>query len=224
VTPFESLRVAAAAAGLAWRGSLVIDHSDPDILLPDHRAARTIVLLGFTGASHWRVFAASPEAADGAPNPLDRWSRRTIEQLATRFGAQGLYPNDGPPWLPFQQWARRAEGLHASPVGILIHPVWGLWHAYRGALALADSSAGEPVQRAPSPCDACRERPCLSTCPVGAVAPGRYDVVACRAHVRTEAGRDCLELGCRARRACPVGATHRYAPAEAEFHMRAFVR
>jgi ferredoxin len=224
VTRFADLRIAAGEAGLAWRGALTLERTDPDIRLPDQRAARTVVLLGFAGSTHWREFDASPEAADGESNPLDRWSRRIIEGLAGRFGARGLYPNDGPPWLPFQQWARRAEGLHPSPLGILIHPVWGLWHAYRGALAFADALPEVPAQHAPSPCDACRERPCLSTCPAGAVAPGRYDVVACRAHVRSEAGRDCLELGCRARRACPVGAGHRYAPAEAEFHMRAFIR
>ncbi len=224
MTRFAELRSAATAVGLAWRGAFAIARTDPDIRLPDQRAARTVVLLGFVGAGHWSAFAASPEATDGEPNPLDRWSRRAIEDLAGRFGAKGLYPNDGPPWLPFQQWARRAEGLHASPLGILIHPAWGLWHAYRGALALADALPDEAMPGAPSPCDACSGRPCLTTCPVGAVAPGRYDVVACRAHVRSEAGRDCLELGCRARRACPVGAEYRYVPAEAEFHMRAFIR
>ena len=28
----------------------------------------------------------------------------------------------------------RAEGLKPSPIGILMHPQFGLWHAYRGAL------------------------------------------------------------------------------------------
>jgi hypothetical protein len=33
-----------------------------------------------------------------------------------------------------------------------------------------------------------------------------------------------MELGCRARRACPVGQGWRYAPAQAEFHMLPFRR
>jgi hypothetical protein len=33
-----------------------------------------------------------------------------------------------------------------------------------------------------------------------------------------------MELGCRARRACPVGQSWRYTPAQAEFHMRPFRR
>jgi len=219
-----SLRSAAEAAGLAWRGAFGLETADPDIRLPDRRPARTIVLLGFAGAGHWATFSASPEARDGTPNPLDRWSRRTIDGLAERCGGRGLYPSDGPPWLPFQQWARRAEAVYPSPLGILIHPTWGLWHAYRGAIAVGEELAAAAPVRSASPCDGCRERPCLTTCPVGAVTPGRYDAVACRAHVRSEAGRDCLLEGCRARRACPVGAGHRYLPAEAEFHMCAFVR
>ncbi len=219
----NELRGAIEAAGLAWRGAFALAQADPDLLLADRRRARMIVLLGFVGAGHWAGFARSPEMGDGLAHPLDRWSRRTIDALATRFAARGLYPSDGPPWLPFQQWARRAEGLHPSPLGILIHPTWGLWHAYRGALAFAEALPVSPPAQAPSPCDACRPRPCLDTCPVGAIAPGRYDVAICRAHLRSAAGRDCLEEGCRARRACPVGAEHRYQPAEALLHMRAFL-
>jgi hypothetical protein len=224
MTALPELRDAVTAAGLAWRGSFTLGQADALPTLPGRRTARAIVLLGFTGAAHWQVFTSSPEAADGQANPLDRWSRRVIDVLAERHGGRGLYPSDGPPWLPFQQWARRAEGLHVSPLGILIHPTWGLWHAYRGALALPEELPPDATARAASPCDACRERPCLTTCPVGAVAPGRFDAAACRAHVRSPEGRDCLERGCRARRACPVGAAHRYEPAEAAFHMRAFVR
>ena len=30
----------------------------------------------------WEVFSGSPEASDGRPDPLDRWSRRVIGNLA----------------------------------------------------------------------------------------------------------------------------------------------
>ena len=58
-----------------------------------------------------------------------------VGELGQRFGATPLFPFDGPPWLPFQRWAARAEPLHASPIGPYIHPRHGLWHAWRGALA-----------------------------------------------------------------------------------------
>ena len=43
-----------------------------------------IVLAGMAGRDGWSAFAASPEAADGADHPLDRWSRRVIEGSGAR--------------------------------------------------------------------------------------------------------------------------------------------
>jgi hypothetical protein len=51
-----------------------------------------------------------------------------------------------------------------------------------------------------------------------------YDVAACAGHLRSAAGADCMGLGCRARRACPVGAEHAYGPEHANFFMQAFLR
>ena len=102
---------------------------------------RTIVLAGMAGRDGWSAFAASPEARDGMDHPLDRWSRRVIEALARELGATALFPFGGPPFWPFQQWARRAEPVHPSPIGLLIHPRYGLWHCYRGALGLSEALA-----------------------------------------------------------------------------------
>jgi hypothetical protein len=50
------------------------------------------------------------------------------------------------------------------------------------------------------------------------------DVQACSGHLLAPAdeGAECIQRGCLARRACPVGAQHRYADAHAAFHMAAF--
>ncbi len=183
----------------------------------------TLVMLGFVGRAQWPVFAVLPEASDGRTHPLDRWSRRIIDGLAAELGGTALYPFGGRPWLPFQRWAMRAEPVHRSALGMLIHPDWGLWHSYRGALAFAERLALPARVDRPSPCDACTEKPCLSACPVGAFTLERYDVGACAAHLRSAAGRDCVELGCRARDACPIGVAHRYDRGQASFHMRAFL-
>ena len=181
-------------------------------------------MLGFVGRAQWAAFAASPEASDGRAHPLDRWSRRVIDALARELGAAALYPFGGPPWLPFQRWAMKAEPVHRSPLGMLIHPDWGLWHSYRGALAFAERlPLPERIDDRPSPCDACAEKPCLAACPVGAFTVERYDVHACATHLRSVVGLDCVELGCRAREACPAGAEHRYGRDQASFHMRAFL-
>ncbi|HLH49112.1 MAG TPA: hypothetical protein VKV96_07215, partial [Roseiarcus sp.] len=121
----------------------------------------SIVLIGMAGRQGWSTFAESPERRDGAPHPLDRWSRRVIDTLASALGGHAFYPFGGPPYWPFQQWAMRAEPLHVSPLGILIHPDYGLWHSYRGALALAEALEIPAAAPRESPCGACAARPCL---------------------------------------------------------------
>jgi epoxyqueuosine reductase len=49
-------------------------------------------------------------------------------------------------------------------------------------------------------------------------------VPACVDHLRQPQGDDCLTLGCRARRACPIGRDYHYASAQAHLHMSAFVK
>src|SRR5579864_8866242 len=187
----------AAAAGLILRGAFHPETGDGVPVLPGGTLAGTLVLAGMVGRAQWPAFAASPEASDGRRNPLDRWSRRIIDELAAALGAGALYPFEGPPWLPFQRWAMKAEPVHRSVLGVLIHPDWGLWHSYRGALAFAERLALPARVDRPSPCDSCATKPCLAACPVGAFTPERYDVDACVGHLRSPRGTDCLEHGCR---------------------------
>jgi hypothetical protein len=214
---------AAAAEGLTLRGAFHPGPADAVPDLADGRRARTLVLLGNAGPALWPAFAAAPESADGAPDPLNRWSARVIGALAEALDARPLFPFGGPPYRPFVAWAKRAERIAESPLGMLIHPEHGLWHAYRGALAFAEEIAPPAPDPRPRPCDGCAARPCLAACPVGAFTTAGYDVDACAAHVAAPAGADCLALGCRARHACPVGAARRYRPAQARFHMAAFL-
>jgi hypothetical protein len=215
---YSDICAAIEAQGLSCRGAF---HPTADDL-PDRDHFGTLVLAGFTGNNNWRHFTGSAEARDGAPNPLDRWSLQIIGAIARDLGATALFPFIGPPWLPFQRWARKAEPLHPSPIGMLIHPDWGLWHAWRGALAFREWLELPPRDSRPSPCETCSNKPCLSACPVAAFKQNHYDVAACVDHIESPNGADCMEEGCRARRACPIGAAHRYNPDQANFHMRAF--
>jgi len=212
---YDDVVAALAEYGLLARGAF---HAEPADGAPVGTA--TVLLAGNAGPAMWRAFGADmPDGRD----PLDTWCATALEDLARRFDATALLPSDGPPYLPFQRWALKAEPVSASPLGILIHPEYGLWHAYRGALAFAAKLPVPLVAQRRSPCDDCAGRPCLSACPVTAFADGAYDVPACAAHLKSEAGGDCMALGCRARRACPVGRGHIYASAQAAFHMRAFL-
>ena len=230
---FDQLCRRSAASGLAVRGAF---HPEPGELGAVARVAEpgTVVLLGFTGGDQWRAFQDSTEAQDGLPHPLDRWSQRVIGALASELGAADFYPSGSPsPPLPFQRLARRCEPVHPSPIGLLIHETYGLWHAYRGGLCLPDritlpSSQSSPSQSASSPrrgspCERCPDRPCLATCPVHAFDNGSFDLDACVSHVLSAAGTDCRDNGCLARRACPVGPQFHYQPSQARFHMSAFL-
>jgi hypothetical protein len=190
--------------------------------MADGREVGTLVLVGVIGGGCWDAFQAAAESCQW-PDPLDRWSRRVVTELAAELGAEALFPFGGPPSLPFLRWARRAEAVYPSPIGPLIHPDYGLWHAYRGALAFAQRIGLPPADQRPRPCDTCADQPCLATCPVGAFSDRGYDVPACIGHIGADRGGDCLGAGCLARRACPVGVTYHYAPAQMGFHMRAFL-
>ncbi|NKX45375.1 ferredoxin [Roseicyclus persicicus] len=193
-------------------------HPGPDDGAPEGCA--TLLLLGPDEPGFWAHVTAEPEFADGRPDPLDRWSRRVIGRLACDLGAKALFPFGGPPWRPFLAWATRSGRAWVSPVGLLVHDRAGLMVSYRGALALRgrlDLPAPPPAP----PCDGCA-RPCVTACPVGALTPAGYDVGACHAFLDTGAGRECLDRGCRARRACPVSAGYGRRTEQSAFHMRSF--
>ncbi len=217
---YDRLCAAAAALGVPCRGGFLVKPGEELPEVDAGRPGRTLVLLGFTGGMQWPAFAGSGEFADGRPHPLDRWSVRVIGQLATAFGARALYPFGGPPWWPFQQWAQRAETLHPSPLGILMHPRFGLWHAYRGALLFAEVFPVPGRTSWTSPCASCAAKPCIGSCPAGAVTPSGFDRAACAAHVASPQGIACRS-GCLARGNCPVAMPHRYGAQQATFHMRA---
>ena len=84
----------------------------------------------------------------------------------------------------------------------VIHPHYGLWHSYRGALGFPEALMC-PSRRRPQSCEYCIGRWCLKSCPVGAFSDPGYDVAACADHLRSAAGADCMDAGCRARAGVP---------------------
>lgn len=209
---YEGIANALRHLGLIPRGGFHPDAND-DI------SAATVVLIGNAGTGLWQSFSGSKNSQD----PLDDWCRAVLQPFAHNLGVDILFPFDGPPYYPFISWAKRAEGLSSSPIGPLIHPCYGLWHAYRGAL-LFPYVLEVPVPLSTNPCESCSDKPCLVTCPVGALGVDGYKVSTCVGHIKTPPGDDCLGQGCRARRVCPVGQEYLYAPEQAAFHMEAFLR
>ena len=223
-----SLEQVLAGHGLRVRGGWVPAATDVLPGLPDGRAPAVVWMVGQVGSEVWPAFAASAFASDDLPDPMDRWSKSIGSPLASLLGGVALYPSDGPPWYPFQQWAARAEPVQTSPLMLQIHPQHGLWHACRFALVLPALAHEDAALLAASPvpvpdlCARCDGQPCLQACPVDAFTGTGYRVDDCAAHLHQPQGAGCLQGGCLARRACPVGAGNRYRPAHAAFHMAAF--
>jgi len=215
---------AAAAHGLVIRGGFNFDAGDSSPPAPSGEAAKSVLLVGQAGAASWPHFVAwrKRQPADFT-NPLDTWARETIGAVATQFGARAVSPSDRP-FLPFQQWAMRAERLKPSPLGILMHPEYGLWHAYRGALLFdVEISIQAPAEQIHL-CDLCAGKPCLKSCPADAYSERGFAHKSCLDHVRSQAGAACRDRGCLDRNVCPYGVAYRY-PAEVQaFHMAAFMR
>ena len=217
---YDDVAAAVADTGMMLRGGFEVSGDDGVPNLADGRPARCALIVGNVAGAMWERFRA--ERPDG-PNPLDAWTRAVLRPIAASFGADFVHPSDEP-FRPFQRWARRADDVWPSPIGLLIHRTYGLWHAYRGAFLVAEDVTGLPARElGASPCVDCVGQPCLTTCPVDAFAPGAYDADRCAAHVASGETPACLSEGCAARLACPVAPDGRYGPDQMRFHMRAFV-
>ena len=213
----KNLTAELQGTGLAVRGWCVDqiihnDHQDKN----DH----AIVLIGNLGGKFWPTFQKSGFEDNHA---LDRWTKHVVDPIAEKLGCLPLYPSDKP-YQPFQQWAKKAEGLEASPHGILMHPEYGLWQAYRAAMVFSNFEELPPTTPATHACNTCADKPCLTTCPVAAFSTEGYDVVACREHVGANPNGHCATKGCLARQACPVATDHQYSVDQQRFHMQAFLK
>ncbi|MER9231112.1 hypothetical protein NKI56_03230 [Mesorhizobium sp. M0622] len=220
----ETIAAALSAHGLILRGGFNFAGGEETPSGLSGAAARSVLLVGQAGAAPWPHFLRWLEKrSQSFANPLDTWSREAIGAVAEKFGARAVSPSDRP-YLPFQQWAMRAEGLKPSPLGILVHPLYGLWHAYRGALLFENEMALREPRDAIHLCDTCAEKPCLKSCPVEAYSADGFAHETCLAHVRGDHGAPCRTGGCLDRNACPYGADYRYPAKVQAFHMAAFAR
>ena len=136
---YDAVAAAVERTGLAVRGGF---HPGPEDGVPRLRSgaeAATLVLVGNVGSSVWAPFSAAGFVGR-SEHPLDDWSREVVSGLARSLRAEPLFPFGGPPFLPFIRWALRADTVWPSVMGPLIHPRYGLWHAYRGALSFSERS------------------------------------------------------------------------------------
>jgi len=231
---YNRIQAAVEAHGLLIHAAFHVDAEDQVPVLTSDQSgswsdapAGTLILIGNAGSAFWPVFSRSVEYLDGQPDALDRWSFRLGHSLAEQFSGRTVFPFGGPPYHPFLRWAKRGDAAMASPLGLSLHPRYGLWHAYRFGLLLPQRLEGLPA--APTPrasldlCLRCEDKPCLSACPVTAFSGSDYQVGRCTDFLAKTPSYSCHKRGCAARRACPKGRAYQYQPEHAQFHMQAFV-
>ena len=202
------------SAGLIILGELEVTDTDPVPI-----EAQSILLLGPDEPYFWEIFKESKEFNDLEANPLDRWSKRVIDNIAGQNKCTALYPFGGEPYKPFFSWALRSGSVWSSPVHLAVHKDKGLFVSFRGALAINQPKKNN--QSFENPCTKC-PAPCLSACPVDAFTEVGYDVVTCKDHISSLDSSNCKSLGCNTRRACPVGANLRSFE-QSSFHMEKFL-
>ena len=74
------------SAGLIILGELQVTDNDP---VP--KEAQSILLLGPDEPNFWEIFKESEEFNDLDADPLDRWSKRVIDNIAVQNDCTALY-------------------------------------------------------------------------------------------------------------------------------------
>lgn len=196
----------AAAGGQLWK--LLLDDlnaNDPET------GAASVAATGKRKRPQW-------QAAD--THVVDDFSSKRVLRAAAEFlssyRCQLLYPGDTKILLPalgeYLGWS------HQSPLGLGIHPQFGLWFAYR-VLCWTDApiDVNSDIDSQSSPCASCQDKPCVRVCPAGAVsANSSFDLKSC-AEFRLQENSICADR-CLARLACPVGTSYQHSQEQHGYH------
>jgi hypothetical protein len=196
----------------------------------DRRRYSQLVLIGHSGPRFWSALTAdqektSPEALSPAKDnhPVDQF---TVNQVNRYFENQSkcdefkvIYPAlAGEPFQANLQWFGQLAGWHhSSPMAIGINKDSGTWFAYRAVvLTNSDYAKSKFPSHSVSPCDSCKTRDCIVSCPASAVNAQSFDVNACSRYRMAEQSQ-CKDR-CVARLACPVSNQNQYTQSQIRYH------
>ncbi len=192
---------------------------------------RSIVIVGNGGGAFWNAYQRHLAANPGwerREHPLDEFTRTMVgEKIAPALIRAAvphavIYPfMSSGRTLNFMEAGKSAGLAGPSIIGVMVHPVYGPWIAFRAAILLREEIDEPGEARAFDPCPSCTARTCISACPANAVSyPGGWNIPKCLTH-RVEVEADCAAR-CHARAACVLGPQHRYPDDELAYHqMRA---
>ena len=211
VSLLDAMHARATAAGFDLIAGFAVDGwnaSAPEHALPDLGRARALgVVIGNTGALWPRLcqaLAADPALASD-PDPLDRYTERTLEDAVASLGvAAAIRFAHRAPYPPIQRIAAHAGLVHLQPSHLCVHPVHGPWIAMRAVIVLDAEGPAEAPTTTAAPCDCARG--CLPAFERAAALGWNPD------HEPT------WRAWVAIRDACPVGRDRRYPDAQIRYH------
>ena len=192
---------------------------------------QSIIVIGNGGGDFWKAFKQHAETNRDwteREHPLDDFTRLVIDRdvvpvlVASVAEHRIVYPfiGDGPT-LSFMAAGKAAGLAGPSLLGVMVHPAYGPWIAFRAAILINETIDAPGEALGFDPCPTCEVRSCVSACPAGAVSVDKgWDIPKCLTH-RVEIEADCASR-CHARAGCVLGPEHRYPDDELAYHqMRA---
>ena len=78
----------------------IVGYFNPDVSDNVCSKVRTILLIGPKEPYFWDLFKKSREYKNKKENPLDRWSKKTIKEIAIKFDARSYFLFEEP-FQPF---------------------------------------------------------------------------------------------------------------------------
>jgi len=178
---------------------------------------KQLIVFGHGGKQMWEKTQQSTFAK--LADPIDNFSSDIVRHYFASACNDNtytiLYPN-GADTIPLQKLGELVGWHHAAPFKVGINAFWGSWFAYR-VVVLADTSL-EPTPHitAPSPCDSCKEKACISACPASAFNETDASFETC-VNYRLSTSSPC-KTQCLARLACPIASEHRYTTEQINYH------
>jgi epoxyqueuosine reductase QueG len=187
--------------------------------------AESVIVVGNGGGAFWEAYrhacAADPALA-ARPDPLDDFTREVVEAacapLTDAQATRIVFPFGFDAEVSFTRLAVLAGIGRPSLLGVLVHPVYGPWIALRAAILVRGRLAAPRPADGFDPCPTCRDRPCMSACPAGAIEAEGWSLSRCAGH-RAPPDDPCAGR-CHARVACVLGPEHRYPDDALAYHQR----